>query len=104
MKPIHRLTLVVIALALGCSAGPDPKEKARFESLSHQYIVGNFAFNPSFATAWGFHDFDDSLENWTPEAIQAEEARIRKALEDVKTIDPAKLDRATGIDYDMFRS
>ena len=102
MTWLHRSLAVVLAFALGCAAGPDPKQKSRFEDLSRTYIEGSYAFNPSFATSWGFHKFDDSLENWTPAAIGAEEARIRGALKDLETIDPKKLDPATRIDFELF--
>src|SRR5881396_1476072 len=102
MTRIYRSLAVVVAFALGCAARPDPRQVARFEDLSHSYIEGSYAFNPSFATYWGFHKFDDSLENWTPEAIGAEEARIRGALKDLEAIDPKKLDPATRIDFELF--
>ncbi len=98
-----RWIAVLVVFALGCTAAPDRKENTRFETLSRRYMEGSFAFSPSFATYWGFHELDDSLENWTPEAIRAEESRIRKTLEDLKAIDPKKLDDATRIDYDLFR-
>jgi len=102
MTRIHRSLVVVLALTLGCAARPDPKQMARFEDLSRRYIEGSYAFNPSFATYWGFHNFDDSLENWSPEAIAAEEARIRGALKDLETIDPKKLDPTNRIDFELF--
>src|SRR5882762_6286546 len=102
MTRIYRSLVVVLAFALGCAAGPDQKQMTRFEEVSRGYLEGSYAFNPSFATAWGFHKFDDSLENWTPEAIGAEEARIRGGLKDLETIDPKKLDAATRIDYELL--
>jgi uncharacterized protein (DUF885 family) len=103
MNSVARSLLIVVAFALGCAARPDPKQMARFEDLSRSYVEGSYAFNPSFATYWGFHDFDDSLENWSPEAIAAEEARTRGTLKDLEAIDPKKLDPATRIDFELFR-
>ena len=98
----YRSLPVVLAFALGCAIGPDKKEISRFEALTHKYIEGSFAFSPSSATASGYHNFDDSLENWSPEAIHAEEARIRGTLKDLETIDPKKLDLTNRIDYELF--
>ncbi|TMQ63312.1 MAG: DUF885 domain-containing protein [Candidatus Eisenbacteria bacterium] len=102
MTWMYRSLAVGLAFALGCAAGPDPKQMSHFEDLSRTYIEGFYAYNPSFATSWGFHQFDDSLENWSPEAIRSEEARIRGALKDLETVDPKKLDPATRIDFELF--
>jgi uncharacterized protein (DUF885 family) len=103
MTLIRHAAIALVALALGCSSGPDPEEKERFEAVSGRYIEGRFAFNPSSATYAGFHAFDDSLENWTAAALEAEEARIRRAMSEVEKIRPQKLDPATRIDYSLFR-
>ena len=104
MKRIRHAPLVLLALLLGCSNSGDRMERQRFESLSRRYIEGTFAFRPSGATYEGYHAFDDSLENWTPQTIRAEEARIRGALASLDGIDPKRLDSATRLDYDLFRS
>ena len=104
MNTCRTLIIAGFALSVGCAAGPDPKEKARFDELAQRYIEGSFAYRPSNATYSGLHEFDDSLENWTPEAIQGEEARIRRAQSDLAKIRPASLDPSTRIDYSLLQS
>lgn len=104
MNSVTRSLLALLVIALGCSQRSDPKQELRFEDLARQSIEARFAFSPSFATYMGFHRFDDSLENWTPEAIGAEKDRCQRVLEGLKTIDPRKLDRARRIDFELFRN
>ncbi|HEX5030410.1 MAG TPA: DUF885 domain-containing protein [Candidatus Eisenbacteria bacterium] len=96
--------VLVLTLSLACASQPSPQEKAAFETLARRYLMAGYAFNPSFATQWGIHDYDDSLENWTPERIHSEEQRVRDAMKELETIRPAKLDPATRIDYDLLRT
>lgn len=96
--------LLISVLAVGCSARYDSATRARFDGLTQRHFRASYAFNPSFATYWGIHDFDDSLENWNAETIAAEGDRLRKVLEELESIDPKRLDDTTRIDYDLFRS
>ena len=96
--------LVALTLLAGCSQSWDVRERGRFEALAHGYADGYFAFRPSAATYEGDHRFDDSLENWTPEAVRGEEARIRKGLDELDGIDPKRLDPETRIDFDLLSS
>jgi uncharacterized protein (DUF885 family) len=98
------LSLALAGALSGCSARYDAATRARFDDLTQRHFRASYAFNPSFATYWGIHDFDDSLENWSAEAIGAEEARLRKVLEELDTVDTKRLDDTTRIDYDLFRS
>lgn len=97
------LTLA-LTTALACASQPSPQEKAAFETLARRYLMAGYAFSPSFATQWGIHDFDDSLENWSPERMRSEEQRVRDAMKELDGIRPEKLDAATRIDYDLLRT
>jgi len=102
-----RIALVLtlaLAASLACAKQPSPQEKAAFETLARRYLMAGYAFSPSFATSWGIHDYDDSLENWTPERIQSEQERVRTAMKDLDAIQREKLDPATQIDYDLLRT
>lgn len=107
MRATRLATLLVLATAfamlLGCAKSPVANDPARFQALVERYVDGNFKFNPSSGTYQGYHTYDDSLENWTQDAIYAEEARIRGALKELDGISPAKLDAAAKIDYDLFQ-
>lgn len=111
MIPTHRLAVLTPCLALllplligGCSSRYDAATRARFDNLTQRHFRAHYAFNPSFATYWGIHEYDDSLENWNAQTIAAEGSRLRRVLEDLETIDPKGLDDTTRIDYDLFRS
>ena len=104
MRPIRVLTLVLLVLATGCAKKPDTASREKFDDLTRTYIEAAFAFSPSYATYSGSHQFDDSLENWTPDAIRAEEARMRAALAALSTIDPKALDETRRLDYDLFKN
>jgi len=104
MIRMHRACLLLLTVLVGCSQSGDVRERERFEALARGYADGYFAFHPSAATYEGDHRFDDSLENWTPEAVQGEGVRIRKSLDDLDGIDPQRLDAATRIDYDLLQS
>jgi uncharacterized protein (DUF885 family) len=105
MRSIRVLTLVLLVLATGCAKKkPDTASRDKFDELTRTYIEAGFAFSPSYATYSGFHQFDDSLENWTPQAIQTEEARMRAALATLATIDPKTLDETRRLDYDLFKN
>ena len=108
MKSIRLQSLFALALALAlapaCAKKPDTASRAKFETLTKSYIEARFAFSPSWATYSGYHAYDDSLENWTPQAIQAEEKRMRAALAELATIDPKNLDEIQRLDYDLFKS
>ncbi|HET9252117.1 MAG TPA: DUF885 domain-containing protein [Candidatus Eisenbacteria bacterium] len=98
------LSLLVSLAVAGCSSRYDAATRARFDNLTQRHFRAAYAFNPSFATYWGVHDYDDSLENWNAETIAAEGNRLRQVLEELETIDPKGLDDTTRIDYDLFRS
>ncbi|MGH7682663.1 MAG: DUF885 family protein, partial [Candidatus Eiseniibacteriota bacterium] len=107
MRTTRSSTLVglvaALSLLLGCSQANDTKDQARFQALVQRYVDGSFKFSPSSATYQGYHAYDDSLENWTQEALYAEEARFRTTLKELEGISPTKLDAAGRIDYALFQ-
>ena len=101
---IALIPILAVSAVLACSQQPSAQEKATFETLARRYMMGNYAFNPSFATSWGIHDFDDSLENWSPERLRAEEQRVRDGMKELEGVRAEKLDAPTRIDYDLLRT
>lgn len=96
--------LFLMATVSHPAAAASGTEKARFDRLLHRETRERFAANPSFATYMGVHDFDTQLENTSRASIDAQAASIRRAIAELGTIDKAKLDPATRIDYDLFDS
>lgn len=74
----------------------------RFAALASDYARGFYAFEPSWATTSGLHRYDSLLGDRSRAAIDAEIARTRRTLAEVKRIDARRLSDSTGIDYDLF--
>jgi uncharacterized protein (DUF885 family) len=114
VSPLAALLLLLIAphparAAEPASAAKPAKgkpgaEQVRFERLLERSTRERFAANPSFATYLGVHDFDTQLENTSKASIEAQAAAIRRALDELGTIDKAKLDADARVDYDLFAS
>ncbi len=102
MNRIALIPILALSAVLACSQQPSAQEKATFETLARRYLMENYAFNPSFATSWGIHDFDDSLENWSPERLRVEEQRVRDAMKELEGVRAERLDTPTRIDYDLL--
>ena len=101
------LSLVVFA---GASSG-DPlapvtargnAAEKRFSAIVSAYTRGTFAFDPSFATTWGIHQYDGRLGDRSRAAIGREIARTRRTLVLAKAIRVASLSDSARIDYDFF--
>ncbi|HYQ89498.1 MAG TPA: DUF885 domain-containing protein [Candidatus Binatia bacterium] len=109
MSRVLAVMSVVLSLAVGAAADPlapvtstgNPTEK-RLSALVSDYARGYFAFDPSFATTWGLHQYDRFLPDRSRAAIDREVARTRKALAAAKAIPAAQLGDSARIDYDLF--
>ncbi|HEX7077670.1 MAG TPA: DUF885 domain-containing protein [Candidatus Eisenbacteria bacterium] len=78
-------------------------DQQRFEALVRSATDESFAFQPSYATYMGVHDHDRELEDYSKAAIDRYAARLRATLAALETIDPAKLDADSRIDYAFFQ-
>ena len=74
----------------------------RLSRLVSDYARGTFAFNPSFATTWGIHAYDDRLADPSRASIEREIARTRRTLTLAKGIAASQLSDSARIDYDFF--
>jgi len=124
--PIPRVTLLLV-LSLTALAPPEPPRawaatpastrtddplaphpvsgnasEKRFAAVVSEYARGYYAFEPSWATTSGLHQYDSLLGDRSRAAIDAEIARTRRSLAETKRIDPRRLSDATRIDYDLF--
>ena len=79
----------------------NPTEK-RFSSLASHYFRGVYAFDPSFATTWGLHQYDSLLEDRSRASIEREIQRTKGALAQTKKINASQLSDSARIDYDLF--
>jgi uncharacterized protein (DUF885 family) len=97
-----RITLAAVLafLLLGClDAAPNPAEDRRFEEVARQYVEGTWAYNPSWATTWGRHEYDRKLEDRSRAAIEREIARTRAAIATLEKMRARTLSETNQIDY-----
>ena len=55
------------------------------------YIAASLAANPVFAVGQGKHEYDGKLPDWSPAGLDAEKARLTRAIADADAFDTAKL-------------
>jgi uncharacterized protein (DUF885 family) len=101
---IGRAGIAAMIAFAAVAAAPAPSGQERLPLLVRSYMKSAYAFNPSFATYMGVHDYDERLENWSKAAIKAQAATIRKTLLELSAIDREMLDPDTRIDFDLFRN
>lgn len=101
------LVLIVLACVGACAAGPSaaPGAGELLEGLVERYFDELMALNPTAATIYGDHRFDDRLElNPSPEYRAAMSALNRRYLEAVESIDPGTLTGQEGLTRELFLS
>lgn len=106
--------VLVLVLSAGATSAPPVSNplapvmnvgnatEKRFSSLVSRYLHGYFAYEPSFATTWGVHQYDSLLEDRSRAAIDLEIERTRRALAETKALNAAALSDSARIDYDLF--
>lgn len=105
---MKRLAVVVIglfiALPLAESDAQPESEDAKFAKHFKQYLDAEFKLQPLYATRAGNHDYDDRLDDVSPQARKAAIERARKILAELpKAIDYKKLSRSTQIDFEIWQ-
>src|SRR5437867_3413185 len=78
-------------------------EDTRLANLFQTYLDEEFRIHPLFATQQGNHDFDDQLDDLSPQARAKDGERAKKWLDRIpKEIDAKKLSRDGLIDYEIW--
>ena len=90
-----------IALALpGCRMSNTPgnesnagvtAQAADWPTLMNNFIEASFRANPGFAVSQGRHEFDGQIADLSPQAIAAENDRLKKAIADAQGFTDDKL-------------
>ncbi|QDT52879.1 hypothetical protein Pan44_08920 [Caulifigura coniformis] len=107
--PAPVLALALLATAfLGSTSMPasaaDSPEDARLAKFFQNYLDLWMAQRPLEATLLGNHDFDDVLEDVSPESRKNWETLVRLTLEGLpKEVDFRKLSRGSQIDYEILK-
>lgn len=104
MQSLARLAVLAIACALtGCAAVRHPAPQAELERLVEAYFDESLALNPTDATDYGDHRFDDQMElPATPAYVAATNALESRYRAAVAAIDPATLDDDARLTREMF--
>jgi uncharacterized protein (DUF885 family) len=78
-------------------------EDARLAKLFQSYLDEEFRIHPQFATQQGNHEFDDQLDDLSPQARAKDVERAKGWLARLpKEIDTTKLSRDGRIDYEIW--
>lgn len=82
-----------------------------WDHFVRSFLEDYFESHPNFAAGAGRHEFDGRLPDWSPEALEAEGARLRSQRARAAEFDPATLDERraferevvmTIVDSDLF--
>src|SRR5947207_14500058 len=77
-------------------------EDTRLANLFQTYLDEEFRLHPLFATQQGNHEFDDMLDDLSPEARKKDTERTKKWLDRIpKEIEYKKLSRDGQIDFEI---
>ncbi len=98
---VVRLVVVLAGLALCYNAmlgqgtkgknSDDNTPNGEFDGLVDRYFDAYFNFNPSAGTAAGFHQYDNKLEDYSRQGIQAQAVSARDFLARFEQIDRSRL-------------
>jgi uncharacterized protein (DUF885 family) len=93
---------VLVLLAFSKAADPN-LEDARLAEVFRKYLNEEFQRHPVFATMQGNHEYDDRMDDLSPEARAEDVQRTRLMLATLpKTINAAKLSRSSQIDLEIW--
>ena len=98
------LLLMALAIASACTQVSAPAPVA--DTLRDQYAQ-DWAFwmreYPEVATALGYPGHDARWTDYSPGAIEARAAYLRRSLDRLDTVNPGPLDASSRLDYDLYR-
>jgi uncharacterized protein (DUF885 family) len=101
------LLLAAVATVVGHAPGADASgspEDAKLAAFFRAWLDDHFRRHPFDATRAGDHQYDDRLDDLSPQARAADRAAVQKALAALpREVDYAKLSRAGQIDYEILR-
>lgn len=75
---------------------------AQFRALADQYFEKvTFAFNPTFGTSAGLHQYDAKLEDYSRAAVDAQIVALHDFEQKFESLPPFQMDQATQADREM---
>jgi uncharacterized protein (DUF885 family) len=79
-------------------------EDKKFKALVDEFLDAYFKASPVSATYIGEHKYDGLLDDFSPEAIQAEQSRLKQFLERMGTIDTVRLNDTNRVDFKILEN
>jgi len=79
-------------------------EDQKFKVLVDEFLDGYFKAHPVWATYNGEHKYDGLLDDYSQEAILAEQNRLESFLERMGTIDTTKLNDTNRVDFKILEN
>jgi hypothetical protein len=79
-------------------------EDHRFQQLADEFLEGFYQAHPVWATHIGVHKYDDLIDDYSSEAVQAEIMRLRFVLDKMQSIDTTKLNLTNQVDYRILEN
>ncbi|HKP73709.1 MAG TPA: DUF885 domain-containing protein, partial [Pyrinomonadaceae bacterium] len=84
--------------------GSTAAQDARVARIANDYLQGYFAFNPTEATAIGWHQYDAALESRSRDAVAREVRRLRGVLAELSRVPAWRLSLDSRLDYLVLQS
>lgn len=79
-------------------------EDQKFRQLVDEFLEGFYQAHPVWATSIGVHKYDDLIDDYSVEAIQAEIMRLRFIAEKMESIDTLRLSATNKLDYKVLEN
>ena len=79
-------------------------EDQKFKVLVDEFLDGYFKAHPVWATYVGEHKYDGLLDDYSQEAIFAEQSRLTSFLERMETIDTTRLNDTNQVDFKILEN
>jgi uncharacterized protein (DUF885 family) len=79
-------------------------EDQKFKVLVDEFLDGYFKAHPVWATYNGEHKYDGLLDDFSQQAILAEQSRLKSFLERMATIDTVKLNDTNQVDFKILEN
>ena len=94
-------TVIVLSLMQTIHA-EEPNADARLAAMFNDYLAEEFRLHPMVATMMGNHEYDDRLDDLSPEARATDTERTEQWLQTLAKFDTAKLSRSGQIDLEIW--
>src|SRR5689334_10788230 len=100
---ILSLPLALALLAAPLQAAPANDESAKLHDLFHRAWELALKERPTFATGVGRHEYDDRLDDVSPDSLERQNGESRGFLAELRRIDRSRLSAEDQVNADIFQ-